>query len=120
MKSRIVAQDVCLSSDHSIYTSKLGVPIKTTVSATILEEALNGAVSICSLLLGQPMRRKVTCVYFLYQPFCNFYEFLISVCCLKQVDKQCAHFYSVTITKEEARAGFICRVYSDDKSKFKV
>lgn len=39
--------------------SKLGVPIKTTVSATVLEEALNGVVEIRPLLLGQPMSRKV-------------------------------------------------------------
>ena len=38
----------------------------------------------------------------------------------KQVEKQCAHFYSVTITEEEARDGFVCRVQSSDKSKFKV
>uniref|UniRef100_A0A7N0T7R1 J domain-containing protein n=2 Tax=Kalanchoe fedtschenkoi TaxID=63787 RepID=A0A7N0T7R1_KALFE len=74
--------------------SKLGVPIKTTVSATILEEALNGVVTIHSLPLGQPVCRKV--------------------------DKQCAHFYSVTITEEDAQAGFICRVHSNDKSKFKL
>ncbi|XP_031287410.1 chaperone protein dnaJ 16 [Pistacia vera] len=74
--------------------SKLGVPIKTTVSATVLEEALNGVVSIRPLLLGQPITRKV--------------------------EKQCAHFYSVTITEEEARAGFVCRVQSSDKSKFKL
>ncbi|XP_021613468.1 chaperone protein dnaJ 16 isoform X2 [Manihot esculenta] len=74
--------------------SKLGVPIKTTVSATVLEEALNGVVSICQLPLGQPLSRKV--------------------------EKQCAHFYSVTITEEEAMAGFVCRVQSSDKSKFKL
>lgn len=74
--------------------SKLGVPIKTTVSATVLEEALNGVVTICPLPLGQPISRKV--------------------------EKQCAHFYSVTITEEEARAGFVCRVQSSDKSKFKL
>ncbi|KAJ9172093.1 hypothetical protein P3X46_015376 [Hevea brasiliensis] len=74
--------------------SKLGVPIKTTVSATVLEEALNGVVSIRPLPLGQPISRKV--------------------------EKQCAHFYSVTITEEEARAGFVCRVQSSDKSKFKL
>ncbi|XP_052882463.1 chaperone protein dnaJ 16-like isoform X1 [Gossypium arboreum] len=73
--------------------SKLGVPIKTTVSATVLEEALNGAVNIRPLQLGQPISRKV--------------------------EKQCAHFYSVTIT-EEARDGFVCRVQSSDKSKFKL
>ncbi|KAI3467468.1 hypothetical protein Pfo_024131 [Paulownia fortunei] len=74
--------------------SKLGVPIKTTVSATVLEEALNGVVTIRPLPLGQPFCRKV--------------------------EKQCAHFYSVTITEEEAQAGFVCRVYSSDKSKFKL
>ncbi|MBA0871868.1 hypothetical protein Goshw_000877 [Gossypium schwendimanii] len=74
--------------------SKLGVPIKTTVSATVLEEALNGAVIIRPLQLGQPISRKV--------------------------EKQCAHFYSVTITEDEARDGFVCRVQSSDKSKFKL
>ncbi|PIN21280.1 Molecular chaperone (DnaJ superfamily) [Handroanthus impetiginosus] len=74
--------------------SKLGVPIKTTVSATVLEEALNGVVTIRPLPLGQPICRKV--------------------------EKQCAHFYSVTITEKEAQAGLVCRVYSPDKSKFKL
>ncbi|XP_058112138.1 chaperone protein dnaJ 16 [Magnolia sinica] len=74
--------------------SKLGVPIKTTVSATILEEALNGTVTVRPLQLGQP--------------------------CFKKVEKQCAHFYSVTITEEEAHAGLVCRVLSPDKSKFKL
>lgn len=74
--------------------SKLGVPIKTTVSATVLEEALNGLVPIRPLILGTPTSKKV--------------------------EKQCAHFYSVTITEEEARSGFVCRVQSSDKSKFKL
>ncbi|XP_048136534.1 chaperone protein dnaJ 16-like isoform X2 [Rhodamnia argentea] len=74
--------------------SKLGVPIKTTVSATVLEEALNGMVTIRPLLLGKPISKKV--------------------------EKQCAHFYSVTITEEEARSGFVCQVQSSDKSKFKL
>ncbi|KAG5050666.1 hypothetical protein AAZX31_02G027900 [Glycine max] len=74
--------------------SKLGVPIKTTVSATVLEEALNGLVTIRPLPLGHNIS--------------------------KRVEKQCAHFYSVTITEEEARAGFVCRVHSSDKSKFKL
>ncbi|XP_019165080.1 PREDICTED: chaperone protein dnaJ 16 [Ipomoea nil] len=74
--------------------SKLGVPIKTAVSATVLEEALNGSVSIRPLPLGQPICRKV--------------------------EKQCAHFYSVTITEKEAKGGFVCRVQSSDKSKFKL
>lgn len=74
--------------------SKLGVPIKTTVSATVLEEALNGAVTVHPLQLGQPLYKKV--------------------------EKQCAHFYSVTITEQEAQAGLVCRVQSPDKSKFKL
>lgn len=74
--------------------SKLGVPIKTTVSATILEEALNGAVTVHPLQLGQALTKKV--------------------------EKQCAHFYSVTITEQEAQAGLVCRVQSPDKSKFKL
>ncbi|KAK9117032.1 hypothetical protein Sjap_015979 [Stephania japonica] len=74
--------------------SKLGVPIKTTVSATVLEEALNGAVTVQPLELGQPLFRKV--------------------------EKQCAHFYSVTITEQEAQSGLVCRVQSPDKSKFKL
>ncbi|XP_047321950.1 chaperone protein dnaJ 16-like [Impatiens glandulifera] len=74
--------------------SKLGVPIKTTVSATVLEEALNGRVEICPLELGEPL--------------------------VKKVEKQCAHFYSVRITEEEAKLGLVCSVKSLDKSKFKL
>ncbi|XP_028788040.1 chaperone protein dnaJ 16-like [Neltuma alba] len=74
--------------------SKLGVPIKTTVSATVLEEALNGAVIIHSLPLGLPIS--------------------------KRVEKQCAHFYSVTLSEEEAQDGLVCHVQSSDKSKFKL
>ncbi|XP_051122570.1 chaperone protein dnaJ 16-like isoform X2 [Andrographis paniculata] len=74
--------------------SKLGVPIKTTVAASVLEEALNGEVTIRPLELGQP------------------------VC--KKVEKQGAHFYSVNITENEAQAGLVCRVFSSDKSKFKL
>lgn len=40
--------------------SKLGVPIKTSVSASILEEALNGRVSVDPLLLGQAVTKKVS------------------------------------------------------------
>lgn len=74
--------------------SKLGVPIRTAVSATVLEEALNGTVPLRPLELGQPICRKV--------------------------EKQCAHFYSVTITEKEYKGGFVCRVLSLDKSKFKL
>ncbi|XP_022034168.1 chaperone protein dnaJ 16 isoform X2 [Helianthus annuus] len=74
--------------------SKLGVPIKTTVSATLLEEALNGSVTVEPISLGQPIVRKV--------------------------EKQSAHFYSVTISEQEAQGGLVCRVQSADKSKFKL
>ncbi|URE39491.1 DnaJ domain [Musa troglodytarum] len=74
--------------------SKLGVSIKTTVSATVLEEALNGTVIVSPLPLGQLIARKV--------------------------EKQSAHFYSVEITEREAQMGVVCRVCSADKSKFKL
>ncbi|KAL6911464.1 hypothetical protein ACP4OV_000269 [Aristida adscensionis] len=74
--------------------SKLGVPIKTTVSATVLEEALNGSVDISPLQLGKSLSRKV--------------------------EKQSAHFYSVDITDKEAKMGLVCRVHSSAKSKFKL
>ncbi|XP_022951124.1 chaperone protein dnaJ 16-like [Cucurbita moschata] len=74
--------------------SKLGVPIKTAVSATVLEEALNGVVTVHPLPLGIPISKKV--------------------------EKQCAHFYSVMISEEETQGGFVCRVHSPDKSKFKL
>ncbi|KAJ1258787.1 hypothetical protein BS78_10G101900 [Paspalum vaginatum] len=74
--------------------SKLGVPIKTTVSATVLEEALNGSVMVSQLQLGNSVQRKV--------------------------EKQSAHFYSVDITEKEAKMGLVCRVHSNDKSKFKL
>ncbi|OAY79231.1 Chaperone protein dnaJ 16 [Ananas comosus] len=74
--------------------SKLGVPIRTTVSATVLEEALNGSVTIRRLQLGQSLYRKV--------------------------EKQSAHFYSVEVTEREAQMGLVCRVHSTDKSKFKL
>ncbi|KAL9273037.1 Chaperone protein dnaJ 16-like protein [Drosera capensis] len=74
--------------------SKLGVPIKTTVAATILEEALSGMIITHPLRLGEPLCKKV--------------------------EKQCANFYSVIITEEEARGGLVCRVQSSDRSKFKL
>ncbi|GAB2297019.1 Chaperone protein dnaJ 15 [Dionaea muscipula] len=74
--------------------SKLGVPIKTTVSANVLEEALNGTVTIRPLPIGTSVSGKV--------------------------DKQCAHFYGVTISEEQAEAGIVVRVTSAAQSKFKL
>ncbi|XP_056849575.1 chaperone protein dnaJ 39 [Raphanus sativus] len=74
--------------------NKLGVQIKTTVSANLLEEALNSTVTTLPLAVGQVVSRKV--------------------------EKQSAHFYSVTLTEEESQAGLICKVHSSSKNKFKL
>lgn len=39
--------------------SKLGVPIKTTISANVLEEALNGTVTVRPLPIGTSVSGKV-------------------------------------------------------------
>ncbi|KAL5133401.1 Chaperone protein dnaJ 16 [Glycine soja] len=44
------------------FFSKLGVPIKTTVSATVLEEALNGLVTIRPLPLGHNISKRCVCL----------------------------------------------------------
>eukprot|EP01018_Ginkgo_biloba_P041174 Gb_00051 [translate_table: standard] len=74
--------------------SKLGVPIKTTISATVLEDALNGTVTVRPLPLGRPASDKV--------------------------EKQGAHFFGVTITEQQAEAGIVVRVTSPAQSKFKL
>ncbi|KAM4082906.1 hypothetical protein ACB094_08G016200 [Castanea mollissima] len=74
--------------------SKLGVPIKTTISANVLEEALNGTVTIRPLPIGTSVSGKV--------------------------EKQCAHFFGVTINEQQAEAGIVVRVTSTAQSKFKL
>ncbi|KAJ0683346.1 putative DnaJ domain, Chaperone J-domain superfamily [Helianthus annuus] len=74
--------------------SKLGVPIKTTISANVLEEALSGTVTVRPLPLGTSVNGKV--------------------------EKQCAHFFSVTISEEQAQSGIVVRVTSAAQSKFKL
>ncbi|XP_078428514.1 chaperone DnaJ-domain superfamily protein [Wolffia australiana] len=74
--------------------SKLGVPIKTTVSATVLEEALNGTVTVRPLPLGTSVSGKA--------------------------EKQSAHFFGVTINELQAQAGVVVRVTSAAQSKFKL
>ncbi|PPS09381.1 hypothetical protein GOBAR_AA11262 [Gossypium barbadense] len=64
--------------------SKLGVPIKTTISANVLEEALNGTVTVRPLPIGTSVSGKV--------------------------DKQCAHFFGVTINDEQAECGIVVRL----------
>jgi hypothetical protein len=36
------------------------------------------------------------------------------------VEKQCAHFFGVTINEQQAEAGIVVRVTSTTQSKFKV
>ncbi|KAB2624259.1 chaperone protein dnaJ 15-like [Pyrus ussuriensis x Pyrus communis] len=74
--------------------SKLGVPIKTTISANVLEEALNGTVTVRPLPIGASVSGKV--------------------------EKQCAHFFGVTISEEQAESGIVVRVTSTAQSKFKL
>ncbi|KAL3631343.1 Chaperone protein dnaJ 15 [Castilleja foliolosa] len=74
--------------------SKLGVPIKTTISANVLEEALNGTVTVRPLPIGTSVSGKV--------------------------EKQCAHFFGVTISEEQAESGLVVRVTSAAQSKFKL
>ncbi|XP_010265076.1 PREDICTED: chaperone protein dnaJ 15 isoform X2 [Nelumbo nucifera] len=74
--------------------SKLGVPIKTTISANVLEDALNGTVTVRPLPIGTAVSGKV--------------------------DKQCAHFFGVTINEEQAQTGIVVRVTSSAQSKFKL
>lgn len=74
--------------------SKLGVPIKTTVSANVLEEAMNGTVTVRPLPIGTSVSGKV--------------------------EKQCAHFFGVTISEQQAESGVVVRVTSSAQSKFKL
>ncbi|XP_042503786.1 chaperone protein dnaJ 15-like [Macadamia integrifolia] len=74
--------------------SKLGVPIKTTISANVLEEALNGTVTVRPLPMGTSVSGKV--------------------------EKQCAHFFGVTINEQQAQAGIVVRATSAAQSKFKL
>ena len=74
--------------------SKLGVPIKTTVSPTVLEEAMNGTVTVRPLPVGTSAMGKV--------------------------EKQSAHFFGVTISEEQAHSGIVVRATSVAQSKFKL
>ncbi|CAN7122818.1 hypothetical protein BRARA_B01785 [Brassica rapa] len=74
--------------------SKLGVPIKTSVSANVLEEAMNGTVTVRPLPIGTSVSGKV--------------------------EKQCAHFFGVTISEQQAESGVVVRVTSAAQSKFKL
>ncbi|XP_022871249.1 chaperone protein dnaJ 15-like isoform X4 [Olea europaea var. sylvestris] len=74
--------------------SKLGVPIKTTISTNVLKEALSGTVRVRPLPVGTSVSGKV--------------------------EKQSAHFFGVIINEEQAEAGIVVRVTSSVQSKFKL
>eukprot|EP00850_Spirogloea_muscicola_P006757 SM000032S12141 [mRNA] locus=s32:704055:707223:- [translate_table: standard] len=74
--------------------SKLGVPIKTAISSTVLEEALNGTVTVRPLPIGRAVSDRV--------------------------EKGTAHYYGVSISKEQADSGIAVRVISPSASKFKL
>jgi hypothetical protein len=60
----------------------------------VLEEAMNGIVTVRPLPVGTSATGKV--------------------------DKQCAHFFGVTISEEQAHSGIVVRVTSPAQSKFKL
>ena len=74
--------------------SKLGVPIKTSISAAVVEEAQRGTVTVRPLPVGRVVADRV--------------------------EKQGAHFFGCTISEEQARAGIAVRVTSGTTSKFKL
>ncbi|CAH8257474.1 unnamed protein product [Arabidopsis lyrata] len=74
--------------------SNLGVPIKTSVNANVLEEARNGNFTLKPLPIGTSVSGKV--------------------------DKQHADFFRVTISEEQAKSGVVVRVTSTEQSKFKL
>ncbi|CAA2979213.1 Hypothetical predicted protein [Olea europaea subsp. europaea] len=74
--------------------SKLGVPIKTTISTNVLKEALSGTVRVRPLPVGTSVSGKV--------------------------EKQSAHFFGVIINEDQAEAGIVVRVTSSVQSKFKL
>ncbi|CAL9128896.1 unnamed protein product [Musa textilis] len=100
LESKDMDMEIDLSSLGTFNTvfaalfSKLGVPIKTMVSAIVLEEALYGNVTVEPLPLGTSFSGKV--------------------------DRHCAHFFGVTISDQQAQAGIVIRVTSAVRSKFKL
>lgn len=98
----------------------MGVPIKTTISANVLEEALNGTVTVRPLPIGTSVSGKVIlALYHSATVLILVYHFYL-FCDFLQVEKQCAHFFGVTINEQQAEAGIVVRVTSTAQSKFKV
>lgn len=84
---------------------------------------MNGTVTVRPLPIGTSVSGKV-----LYLPcirkfiFVSVFSvsFVHSSLVSLQVEKQCAHFFGVTISDEQAEAGIVIRVTSAAQSKFKV
>ncbi|PWA69140.1 DnaJ domain-containing protein [Artemisia annua] len=87
MEKAIDADDTDMEIDLSnlviVNTIKLGVPIKTTISANVLEDAISGSVTVRPLPLGSSISGKV--------------------------QKQPAQFFTVIVNEEQAQAGIIVR-----------
>ncbi|EFH64917.1 hypothetical protein ARALYDRAFT_894601 [Arabidopsis lyrata subsp. lyrata] len=82
------------SAYRNLSLNNLGVPIKTSVNANVLEEARNGNFTLKPLPIGTSVSGKV--------------------------DKQHADFFRVTISEEQAKSGVVVRVTSTEQSKFKL
>ncbi|TKY45489.1 Chaperone protein dnaJ 15 [Spatholobus suberectus] len=83
--------------------SKLGVPIKTTISANVLEEALNGTVTVRPLPIGTSVSGKMK----------------LNSSLLDGREAMCS-FFGVTINEQQAESGIVIRVTSTAQSKFKL
>ncbi|KAL0446858.1 UNVERIFIED_CONTAM: Zinc finger protein BRUTUS [Sesamum latifolium] len=90
----IEAEAIDMEIDLSNLGTQAGCPIKTQISATVLEEALSGTPTVRPLPIGTSVSGKV--------------------------EKQCAHFFGVSINEEQAEAGIVVRVTSAAQSKFKL
>ncbi|GJR67787.1 chaperone protein DnaJ 15-like protein [Tanacetum coccineum] len=66
----------------------LEFPIKTTISSNVLEEALNGTVTVRPLPIGSSVSGKL--------------------------EKQCAHFFGITISDEQAQSGIVLLYFEQD------
>ncbi|XP_022871255.1 chaperone protein dnaJ 15-like isoform X2 [Olea europaea var. sylvestris] len=99
--------------------SKLGVPIKTTISTNVLKEALSGTVRVRPLPVGTSVSGKVN--NHLNRKKAYLLSCLFGLNYLRQqVEKQSAHFFGVIINEEQAEAGIVVRVTSSVQSKFKL
>lgn len=110
--------DLAILLEFLLQSSKLGVPIKTTISANVLEEAINGTVTVRPLPLGRSLHDKVMSSLHCFEHFPH--RLLAYQGEWWQVEKQGAHFYRISISDAQADAGIVVRVTSTAQSKFKA